>query len=62
MLLKEYGVANPLATSVGNYFYRDYVTGYDTMPLSTLGYKYTRFSSTKVCLKAEKSATFLIGS
>ena len=40
MLLKEYGVANPLATSVSNYFYRDYVTGYDTMPLSTLGYKY----------------------
>ncbi len=40
VLLKEYGVANPLATSVGNYFYRDYVTGYDTMPLSTLGYKY----------------------
>lgn len=40
MLLKEYGVANPLATSVSNYFYRDYVTGYDTMPLSTAGYKY----------------------
>ena len=40
MLLKEYGVANPLATSMTNYFYRDYVTGYDTMPLSTLGYKY----------------------
>ena len=40
MLIKEYGVANPLATSVSNLFYRDYVTGYDTMPLSTLGYKF----------------------
>ncbi len=39
LLLKEYGVANPLATSIYNYFYRDYVTGYDEMPLSTMGYK-----------------------
>lgn len=39
MLLKEYGVANPLATTVNTLFYKDYVKGYGMMPLSTMGYK-----------------------
>ncbi len=40
ILLKEHGVANPLATSTLNLFYYDNVMGYDEMPLSTGGYKY----------------------
>lgn len=39
LLLRENAVANPLATSVNNLFYRDYVQGYNKMPLSSMSYK-----------------------
>lgn len=40
ILIKENAVANPLATSTANYFYKNYVKGYSKMPLSTGGFKY----------------------